>query len=561
MAGTILTPTAIWKNYVDQTEFTVQVLNQKQYGDTLAESFYLNGRDVQDGTVKIFCELTRVTGRDNSPAILLLQDFSAPIDHQLVSDLVNRGYSVLTVDLAGHKEHKEFFTVYPESIGYANFERVLDSLYAVEDDATKTCWYEWAHATRTALGYLKTLPFVSKVGGLAIGESATVMWQVAGTDKNLDSAVFVFNAGWTGYRGMQKFSTEKEPQFSDSMYKFIAGIDAQSYAMHVKCPTLILCATNNAVYDFDRAFDTLSYINESVYSAIHYSVGSIDEINGSGYKTARVFFERTLAKAEDAHFPADLEVKSQIEDGKFTFEVKVDQTGLKNVELYVSEQELISSKRSWHKIDFKKVIENVYMFEYSPYPTAGIITYFAVANYQDGLSIGSNVMATRFEQNDVAPLFKSNVIYSSREVGAENTFFSASENLSSSKLAISENTAVSLKKGPMGILGITGESELTTFKVGCDRYRLPDGSMLMFDVYAKERSELTIKLICDFFGEKREYSARVQLLGGQVWNNIQLEMNKFKTEEGMALKSYEKVEALSFYVENSDYLINNVLWV
>lgn len=561
MAGTILTPTAIWKNFEGQTAFEVEVLNQKNYGATLEQSFLLKGRTVQDGAVKIFCEFTWNTENQSSPAILLLQDFGAQFDHQLVCDLVNRGYSVLCVDLAGYKENKENYTIYPESLSYANFVEVKDNLYTVDNDVTKTCWYEWTHVARTALGYLKSLPQVSKVGCFGIGEAATVTWQIAGTDQNLDSAVVAFNAGWTGYRGLQKFSTEKEPQFSDSMYKFIAGIDAQSYAMHVKCPVLILSATNNNVYDFDRAFDTLSYIGESIYSAVHYSVGSIDEISGSGYRNARIFFERTLIKADEAHFPTDMEVKNQIQDGKFEFEVKADQTGLKSVELYLSEQEICSSKRSWHKLDFKKVVENNYFFDYAPFPTSNIITFFAVANYQDGLSVGSNVMSVRYDSKDVCPLYKSNVIYSSREIGAENTFFSVSQDLSFSKIAIADKTAVSVKKGPMGILGITGESELSTFKVGIDKYRLPDGSMLMFDVYAKEKSQITVKLTCDYFGEKREYSAKIPLVGGQVWSNIQLEMNKFKTEEGMALKSYEKVEALSFKVEDSEYLINNVLWV
>ena len=85
--------------------------------------------------------------------------------------------------------------------------------------------------------------------------------------------------------------------------------------------------------------------------------------------------------------------------------------------------------------------------------------------------------------------------------------------------------------------------------------------MLMMDVYAKEKSVLSVKLISDYAGNKIEYIARANVLGGDVWHNVQLDMNKFKTEEGMSLKSYEKINAVEFNVEGTEYLINNVLWV
>ena len=80
------------------------------------------------------------------------------------------------------------------------------------------------------------------------------------------------------------------------------------------------------------------------------------------------------------------------------------------------------------------------------------------------------------------------------------------------------------------------------------------------DVYGKTESLFTVKLVADFYGKKTEYCATVKVIGGDVWQNFKLEQNKFKTFEGMILKSYEKIQAIEF-VSDGECVINNVLWV
>ncbi len=563
MAGKILTPKIIWNSFTVPSNFEVETISQTQNGNVSEQKIYIQGAKAKDGYVKIYCELTKNDSVKQGPAILLLQDFNQSADVALINDLVENGYSVLSVDLAGEKGDDQSHTVYPESISYANYSKVKDKLVEIEKEANKTCWHEWAVVARIALAYLKSLPFVTKIGGLGIGEAGTVMWQVAGTDKNLDGAVFAFNAGWAGYRGINKFAGEKEPQFSDDMYKFIAGVDAQSYAMNVSCPVYVLCATNSTVYDCDRAFDTLSYVKDEYYSGINYSIASVCEINGVSYKNALTFFKRVLFKAEDGAFPANVEIKGELRGGKVLIRACPDQKGLKDIDVYVSEQKVVSYKRSWQKLRFAKVKDDEYIFEYSPFATSQIVTAFAVATYQDGFTAGSNVIAIKFDADEVTSIFKSNVIYSSRGDDMESSFFPVTEGCSNSRLTITDKPSVSVKRGPMGITGVTGKAGLCTLKVGCDKYRLPEGAMLMLDVYAKTQSTLTVTLTCDYFGAKREYLVCVPIRGGSVWHNVQLEINKFKTVEGMPLRSYENVEALSINVdeENGEYLINNLLWV
>jgi hypothetical protein len=88
-----------------------------------------------------------------------------------------------------------------------------------------------------------------------------------------------------------------------------------------------------------------------------------------------------------------------------------------------------------------------------------------------------------------------------------------------------------------------------------------EGSILMLDVFAKESGVLTIKLISDYFGEKIEYVCQQNIVGGEVWQNIKVEINKFKTIEGMALKTFDKINAVEFDMKDGEFLLNNILWV
>ena len=87
-----------------------------------------------------------------------------------------------------------------------------------------------------------------------------------------------------------------------------------------------------------------------------------------------------------------------------------------------------------------------------------------------------------------------------------------------------------------------------------------DGSILMMDVYAPNKGVFTVKLIADYFGNKTEYLYSVNLLGGEVWQNVKFEINKFKTAEGMSLRSIDKIEAVEL-VGDVEFMINNALWV
>ena len=295
MAGNILSPTAIWKDFSIPFVPSAEVIETIKDEKLTCTKLYIQGQSGGDFVTKIFATLVKPNKRGNLPAILLLQDFECGYDNKLVHSLVEQGYAVLSVDFAGQSDN-EYFTVYPEALSYANYQTAKFNLCTVEKSADKTCWYEWTRVARYALKYLSNQAFVSKVGGFASGEVATALWQVMGSCEELACSTFVLNAGWRGYRGIYKFAGNVEPQFSDNMYKFIAGIEPQAYAMHIKSPILMLSATNSNQYDCDRACDTVARISDGVFSAVHYSVGFRERVSGEAFKVASIFFEEFLKR-------------------------------------------------------------------------------------------------------------------------------------------------------------------------------------------------------------------------------------------------------------------------
>ncbi len=567
MAGTILTPTAIWSDFIYPEYFNVEVVSENTEDNLVFTWLYVNGRKVNGEDVRIYGVIVKDVQQGLRPAIVLADDLNFGRDINLAKDIAKHGYTVFCVDLGGKKEGEENFTKYPESISYANYEQVKDNIYHIEENAKKSCWYEWACVLRCCIKYLKTQSDVTKVGGFAIAEVATALWETAGTDSNLDCAIFALDAGWVAYRGIHKFEGKVEPQFTDSMYQYVAGVEPQAYAMHVKCPTLMLVATNSKEYDCDRAYDTISRINEELYSGVHYSVGFRRRLSGDAYNTAAAFAHNVLTRGDEKgqKLPSEPEISCRIQDGEIIVSVKVEDKDLKELAVYVSEGTVNPSLRCWHKITENQVTESgEYEFKYFPYPNSKIVVAFAQSEYKSGFSVGSMIVAKRFLPEEVKLGHKENVIYSSRTPNGQSVFGVAhSEHGEDKEKAIKIITSklIKVKKGPMGISGVTCKTGLLTFKINAEKYKPLDSAILMFDVYGKEKATFTVKLIEDYFGAKTEYSYAVSVVGGEVWQNVKIERPKFKTAEGMGLKSYQKINAIEFSCDCEDYLINNALWV
>lgn len=563
MSGNILTPLSIWGDFAIDSVPEAELIEEKNSGDIIVSKVYIDGRKTDFGQVKIYGVIARQAEKGIMPAVLIVSDFNRPFDEKTAIDLAKRGYLALIIDLCGKTENAKYYTEYPEDIAYADYSVAKDGLDRIDGDATETCWYEWGAAGRYAAEYLKNQPCVNSVVGLGIADGAGVMWHIVANNETFSAAAFVMDAGWKAYKKIFKFGGDAEPQFSDDTLKYVAGIEPQSYAKHVKCPCLMLSPTNSVEYDCDRAYDTVTRINENAYRAVNYSIGGIDRVDCKAIEQISMFFGAFTDRdgVERTRLPKEPEIKCDVSDGCITTEVTVDPENIKDVSVYASEEITDPSERTWVRLtEGKKVSADKYVFGFIPYNKSLIATFFVKAVYKNGFALCSNIIAKRFNEKEIKFGHKEKIIYSGRDIGSESVFSAISDDDGVYLWHETDKNSVSVKKGPMAIEGVTAKGGLRTFKMNAAKYKPDDYAILMFDIYVKADCEFTVKLVADYYGTKTEYVYAQKVNGGKIWHNLRIEMSKFKTAEGRILKSYANINVIEFKTDG-DYLINNILWV
>lgn len=563
MAGNILTPLTLWGDF--KTDFTpeAELISEYKDGNVVVSRYFIRGKKCADGYVKIYAAVARDVRALVLPSVFVVQDFCDGADETLICNLAKKGYAAFTFDFAGDTGVNGNRSVYPETLDRVNYANAKKGLLKVDGDVRNTCWYEWGVTARYALTFFGAQPYVGKIGAVGIGSAATVLWQLVATTDCFSSAAFIKNVGWTGYVGTHKYGEAKTPNVSDELMKYLAGIDAQSYAPHVKCPTLLLLPANGSDADCDRAGDTVARLKEGVYSAIHYSVGNRFCVNSEAYNDLLLFLKKTVfGDKKNLSLPSAVSLECEIADGALSFVASAESARLKTVNLFVAEEVTDSSLRSWREVVGKTSDENgKYCFTYSPYSMSKSVFAFARAVYDGGFVVCSEILCKKFDAKEVANVYPSNIIYSSRIEKATDVFIAACENASRPfGITMDKDNSVKTEKGPMDILGANCFGGLLTFSVSASRFSPKEDSMLMLDVYSKENAVLTVKLKGKLFGQDADFIARTEVSGGNIWQNVKIERSTFKTAEGRPLKTYEGVYAMEIDVSGA-YLINNVLWV
>ena len=559
MAGNILTPEEIFgdanQSFIPKTD----LISESRVGETIISRVYLHGRELPDAQVKIYSVIAHGMQLAMMPAIIVFSDLEKGIDEDFIVELANKGYYVFAIDLAGIRE-EGYYTIYPESISYANYFNSKNNLFDVKTDIKHTCHYEWGVAGKYALSFVTGQPFITRTGAIGIESGATALWHVAATSKNLAAAVFIKNAGWKTYKGRRKFGNSTDPQLSDSMLKYVAGVEPQSYAMHVKCPTLIVSATNDKENDFDRAYDTASRIGERVYKAVSASVERSENISEKEYEGILCFLNGCLFGAENANklFPKEPELKCGEDGEKIFAEVSFSASDLNNLSLFVGNGVSDPALRVYKKITEYKT-EKVGKATFSFVPEKGYekVYIFACAEYKNGFSLITPIICKPIPFKPEKRASEKILFSGIKEDTFEN--FVGLEKDCITPIDFNGEEEAKLVSGPMDIKGITSTRGIKTYKINSEKDKPMDDASLMFDCSMEQGGEITVEFLT---GEESSeiYSASISVAGGAVWHNVIIEINKLKTDQGKILKSYSKVSEVRI-LGTGKFIINNILWV
>ena len=250
----ILTPLSLFKNFdVSLPTFPVK-LSSTQINDMRIEHLNISGRETGCGRVQIAAAFAYDVQSPAAGTVLIFPDSTETIDEEILKFFVAQGFTALMVDYRGEWKDATFVTRYPSNVSYANTVKCGRQKDYVDDSADKTSWYEWVGIGLYAQKYIKERTGSDNIAVVGLRDGGEIAWKL-GVAGDFSCIIPVCAAGWKAYSGISKYMTE-DPVLDEERYRFIAGIDSQAYAPHVKCPVLMLCSTNDPRFDYDRAYDT-----------------------------------------------------------------------------------------------------------------------------------------------------------------------------------------------------------------------------------------------------------------------------------------------------------------
>ena len=564
MANKILTPLAVWSDFDASLPLHAQIVQEESSDGILLSHVRFDAQAVGGVRVRVAARLARPTADKEYPALLVLPDCSLTADDTLLKLFAKKGYAALMPDYRGVWEGTEEYTVYPEAIAYANFSLAGRHLCFADETARETCWFEWTAVARYCLRYLRELPFVTKIGAVGLKAGGEIVWQLMATVDDLSCAVTVCAGGWRAYRGTHKYGENSELAMDDERYRFLAGVESQSYAQYARCPVLMLCATNDENLDADRAFDTFSRINPEMPKSFYFAARYDGHIGNTGLSDL-LYFVDTYLKEKDRSIPEPVTVTIEEDEGELVARVVTEHnTGsrLDYCDLFMAEDNTDSSTRDWTVCPLKRDEKKEgLLFRLNVYKNAERVFVFAKAKYKSGFAVSSKIAVKRLERQYANMTDSSRILYSSENGRDSFTIDNTSGKLIAECFLNNDSPPVVLTDGPQGIKGISSEYGLKLYRINEQRYRPGDGALLKFDVYSPAACMLRVSLfVLAEDGTREPYVCEFNVGGGSCWENIVVGAKEFKNSVN---KPIDRIRDASYITFCSDgvFCLNNLLWL
>ncbi len=559
LGNTILTPVTLWKDFEDSLPLEEKFFDETKTSAGSVRAVRFLGRQTECGRVDIYAEY--YTPKEKQfPVVMLLFEAGLPFDRDFIARIADKGYGVLCVDYSGDMGRGAPCTVYPEDVDYANYLRSGSHLLSAEPTARETSWYEWAAVARYAAKFLMGREEVTSFGVMGLRTGGEILFKVA---PYIPAAclISVCAAGWLAYQDIDRFGGAETRAFDAERHRFIAGVDSQSYAPFLKCPVLLLSAINDRKYNYDRVYDTFRQI-PAAEKAILFSAHGNGLIGSHSMYDIDLFLQKYL-KRQTVFIPKPIEVAvSEDEGGNLVAQVTFDGgQEIKEFGVFYTEKVMGSGARDWVRVlgNGKDLSGNKGTVPISLYKGCRRALVYAFVNYANNFSVTSNILDFTVSKEYTNTRPKTRVIYTNAD--GRNVF--TSFGLRSESVADcfhSDRTAgVHLARGYGGILGVTSDVGMISYRVGEDGYEPPAGAAFRFDAWCAERGSVKVTF---FKSEETQkgYSCEVRVEGGGKWKDILLDAMDFKQEGGAPLTDFAGVVSVLFECKG-EVLINNVLWI
>jgi len=532
----IYTPKSLWVDFKEQLNFKESFINEFSSEGITYKNFYFSGIQVDLEEVRIYTTLA-LPNKTNGGVILVVGNPSKDNNVEIVSFFAKRGFIVLMPDLKG-VSNESHYTVYPTSVSYANYVNSSSSLFKVGSSVKETCWYIWATVIKSTISYIKNSLKIDKIALYGIETGADICWVCA--DESVTCFTAISGAGW------QLFNSTNTVldvfNFTDEQRKFVAGIEAESYAPYVKCPVLYLSPTNSFNFDIELAMDTLARLSEEVYC--DYSPRMRYYLDSLSLNTCLLFFEKHLCGKEVKLYSSP-NVSLVVKDGFVNVNVSYESISeIAECEVYYSTHQCDIFKRNWILLS-KEVLKT---YTISSANLFELVYVFVRVKYNNGFTVCSPITIKSLEEKNNKRVSK--ILYSGIETDSSFAclvpFSFIAQNYYNEK-----EVGIEIKNGPFQISGAYCKSGLIDYSIGAVSKELNANCMIKFDFYSEKYNVFTVSLlVCEGKGhDVKEYKLFLKSKGIEAWNNFCESLLDFKDENGKSIKDFSSIYAITFCSE------------
>ena len=567
----IVSAISLWKHYNLTTP-----LHESAWGEEIKDGrvythVTYSGHTVDDGSVRVYARFGRPEREGTYPAVLLLHDAGKTYDEELMNYFIDKGYAVLMPDYSGKMSADEdgvMRTIYPPSLAYGNYEQA-QGLYDLKGvEAHETTWFEWTHVALTSVNYLKHRLDVDAIGIVGVKKGGDIAWQ-AMLSPDVKCGVPINAAGWYSFLNISKFGPQTQGAYNltNDQHRYIAAVEAQSYAPYVQCPVLMLCALRDGGFDCDRAYDTFLRIGNQDGNALVYSSDSGACIGPNALVDMDLFLEKNL-KGRQIYIPDTLNVTLKEDGEALEISVEGDSEGiLEEAGIFYAEADVKtrSTYREWrciYKTAGRTVKNGKFSHRVKPFAGATAVFVYAYAKFINGFRIMSRI-ASKKRDNVSDNAVKGRHLFSGKEMDC----FSVAEykDYSIGGIFMESDAVPKTSLGYGNIPGAYSVGGIRTYKISSPRYVPDENSFLKFDVYSAKTQTLRIAVeTAELNTEDECYVCDVDVKGGGKWKRIILRAADFKGEKwGRSLPNFCTGSALVFNCagEEEEFAVTNILWL
>lgn len=568
MVNNILyTPSDILTDINLNLESDLTILSSTEKDGYIIREINFSGRDINGHRPRGYGMVCFSASKSKSQLLFILGNSKESISLDLLKYYALSGFTVFMLDYAGNDGKKEKFTVYPDSIKYANLSTAGRKLSYVDTNARETSGFEWIVLSIYALNAVLQLPEVdedSGAGVLGIGLGANIAWMFAALDKRVKALCNAFSAGWYEYCGIYKYANENvKVEFDDERARWVAGMSVQAYSKFIDIPVMYLSGSNNKFTDMDRSYDTMARVSENAEKYIYFAPSMTNILGIAGGENTKIFFNKHLNYQQTEKLNHAVISINTLEEGIFINLKNIDDK-IKSYKIYICEGQVNPSARYWKEPESYAEIENGEVnIKFEPKTNCKMLFAFANVNYHNGMTLSTNLAVKDIEKFNTKfdrPNRKSPVIYNS--TFKQNCFVGCVPENPDYKQILMDEYLVTINQGAGKISGVgVNNGGIATYKITSPIFKGEDEEFLKFDIYSPVSKEITVFCL-DKAGtlEEHFHKCTIQVIGGEMWQPVEVKKQNFKTDDGQPLKSWQEISLICYYPAEG-ILINNLIWI